>query len=149
MNDKNGKRIFSKQSYDENDKSAKDAIRDHLNCHGIYTMIHENFGADIHAYYPDLNRFVLHEVEMKNQWSGNWPDSWKEVRIPARKARLIKKNIDVVFWVLRTDRKQAWRIRQEVMTSDRIKNVSIRPCPSGEKFYCIPVNLCSKITLGR
>ena len=40
------------------------------------------------------------EVEMKNQWTGDWNPKWKEIRIPYRKYRLINKYKKVEVTIL-------------------------------------------------
>jgi|TARA_R100001530_G_scaffold130917_1_gene102183 hypothetical protein len=141
-------RPFSEKSYRDNDQKAKNIIRGHLDFIGKFTNImQEDYGVDIHEYDPATSTILWHEVEMKNQWTGDWPDSWKEVRIPARKARLLKAATDITFWVIRQDGLRAWAISGTVMTEDKIKSVSIRTAPEGERFFCIPVELCRLVIL--
>ena len=82
-------REFDKSSYDSNDQRAKDAIVGYLNKNGYEDIVpREDYFFDVAA-KKDKNYFF--EVEIKNQWGDSWPDFWKEVRIPDRKKRLIKK----------------------------------------------------------
>lgn len=148
MNDNNGKRIFSRVAYEENDQKAKNAVRKYLDKIGIYTLITpEDFKADLHAYNPNNGDSRRHEVEMKNQWTGEWPDNWDEVRIPVRKGKLLDSANDISFWIIAGDCKHAWVVVGSQMKPDKIQKVSIRPCPQGEDFYCIPVIECLLVTL--
>jgi hypothetical protein len=141
-------RPFNKQSYRDNDQRAKEAICKYLISKGVRAWIpEENYGADIHAYYPEEKIFARHEAEMKNQWDGDWVDCWGDVRVPARKLRLIEEGKKIIFWVVRTDCREAWRIRGSIMTPDMIKPVLIKKGTQWEKFFCIPVDMCEMVRL--
>jgi hypothetical protein len=109
----------------------------------------EDYKVDIYALNTRTGEEGRHEVEMKNQWMGEWPSNWKEVRIPARKGKLLDRGPeqDISFWIIAGDCKHAWLVRGNQMTPDKLKSVSIRPCPQGEEFYCIPVIECVLVQL--
>ena len=79
---------------------------------------------------------------MKNQWVGDWNPSWKEIRIPERKGRLIEKyegeNGVLNFYIFRKDMKQVWRIKDTSLTKDRLREAHGRNILKGELFYHIP-----------
>ena len=83
-------RKFQPQSYKENDSKAKIVITNYLENNG-HTILdtEEDFSFDIKS-EKNGDRYYS-EVEMKNQWTGDWNPRWKEIRIPYRKYRLINK----------------------------------------------------------
>ena len=87
----------------------------------------------------------LYEVEIKYIWQGEWPDHWKEVRIPHRKKRLLDKwqnqcpEAEFMFIVFRGDCKKAWKIDAHVLLTCEVKEVANRNVTQGELFYHIPV----------
>lgn len=148
MNDEKGKRIFNKASYDENDKKAKNYVRAYMDSIEVFTFIpKENYGVDLYSYNATTGVKRRHECEMKNQWVGDWPNSWDVVRIPGRKRKLLECGDNISFWVIRNDGKYAWRIEGHQL-HNRIKSVSITPCPQGEDFFCIPYKECTLVKLG-
>ena len=128
-------RRFDKDSYIRNDKRAKDTLIKYLieNDYVIHQFA-EDYGFDIKAVKDDANH--LFEVEIKNQWGDNWNTSWKEVRIPERKRRLIDKwkkittdNIlgliktTFTFVVLNRSCKQGWFIRADKVDNSPIGTI--------------------------
>ena len=120
-------REFDKSSYDSNDQRAKDAIVGYLNKNGYKDVVpREDYFFDVAA-RKDKNYFF--EVEIKNQWGDSWPPFWKEVRIPDRKKRLIKKwkeeykDHDLIFVVFNTDCSQAWFIDGDTVSSSPIGTI--------------------------
>ena len=120
-------REFDKSSYDSNDQRAKDAIVGYLNKNGYEDIVpREDYFFDVAA-KKDKDYFF--EVEIKNQWGASWPDFWKEVRIPDRKKRLIKKwreeykDHDLIFVVFNTDCSQAWFIDGDTVDSSPIGTI--------------------------
>jgi len=137
-------RKFQPQSYKENDSKAKNAITSYLESHG-HTILdtEEDFSFDIKSEKKDGMYFS--EVEMKNQWRGDWNPKWKEIRIPYRKYRLINKYKDVEgnntycnFYVIRNDCKQAWRIKDFQLTKECAKEVWLTNARRYEHFFHIP-----------
>tara|TARA_R100000781_G_scaffold1621_1_gene2764 strand:+ start:858 stop:1325 length:468 start_codon:yes stop_codon:yes gene_type:complete len=120
-------RKFDKQSYMANDERAKKAIVSYLVANK-FTDIEskEDYYFDVSA-KKDKNYFF--EVEVKNQWGSSWNPSWKEVRIPERKRRLIdKKNKeypdhDLYFVVFNTDCSQAWFIKDDTVSSSTVGTI--------------------------
>ena len=82
---------------------------------------------------------------MKNQWKGDWNTSWKEIRIPYRKHKLINKfeeikedNTFLNFYVIRGDCKQAWRIKDTLLEKSEVKEAQGFRIEPGEHFFHIP-----------
>ena len=101
----------------------------------------EDFGADIKAKINGQEHYC--EAEVKVSWSGNWPPSWLDVRIPGRKQRLIKQYSNdlsrLSFFVFARDMQRVWRIPAKHLTKDKLNNVSSPNIPKEELFFCIPV----------
>ena len=139
-------RKFDKVSYKANDQKAKDAMSNYLSRQG-YTDIEqrEDYFFDISA-KKDKNYFF--EVEIKNQWGEVWPSSWKEVRIPERKQRLINKwkkefkDHELIFVVFNTDCSKAWFMDGDLVgesTIGKIQNSTRIGEPHlQEPFFHIP-----------
>ena len=81
-------------------------------------------------------------MEIKYGWKGDWNPSWKEIRIPYRKHKLINKVADADgffnFYILRSDRKAAWRIKDNVVAESEVKEAKGRHILKGEHFFHIP-----------
>ena len=92
-----------------------------------------------------VEKLQLYEVEIKYIWEGEWPDHWKEVRIPHRKKRLLNAwqnqcpESEFVFVVFRNDCKKAWKIDANILLTCEVKEVANRNVTQGELFYHIPV----------
>ena len=137
-------RKFQPQSYAENDNKAKTVITDYLvsNGHNILDS-EEDFSFDIKSKKND--GMYYSEVEMKNQWTGDWNPNWKEIRIPYRKFRLLNKykkmqgeNTYCNFYVIRQDCKKAWRIKDFQLTEDCVKEIWLGNARRKEYFFHIP-----------
>ena len=94
---------FDRNLYEKADREAKEAMVSWLKEHD-----HTNIDTNETTYFdivstvgPELPRH-LYEVEVKYSWkSDEWPDSWKELRIPHRKKRNKKNGSHTCFreWV--------------------------------------------------
>ena len=134
-------RRFIRASYEENDNKAKEAV--------IGYLIKNSF--DIKSKKGDNTYFS--EAEMKNQWKGEWPDTWKEIRIPYRKHKLINRMAELGadnhffnFYVIRNDAKMAWRIKDYVVAESEVKQLfSYRV--KGESFFHIPYERAELVEL--
>ena len=133
---------FEKDEYDKFDKLAKDIVRKQLDSHGSFTLINEDYKADIKAI-----RVEAHEVEVKKGWIGEWPKEWKDLHIPERKGKLLKDNKFMYFWVISGDLKRALVVEGRHLKPYFLKEVPNIKIARGEKFYCIPLFLCSKIKI--
>jgi len=108
------------------------------------------------TYGPDIiseKNGVLHytEVETKLVWSGDWPVTWEDVRIPERKSRLIalakSKNASLNFFIFNKEYTKAWQIRGDVVASCPLKEIPNRYVSKGEFFFIIPINRAAMIKL--
>jgi len=137
-------RKFRPSSYRKNDSLAKETIIDYLERNG-HTILEseENYSFDIKS--EKNGNIYYSEVEMKNQWKGDWNPTWKEIRIPYRKHKLINKfeeiqneNTFFNFYVIRGDCKQAWRIKDTLLASSEVKEAQGWRIEPGEHFFHIP-----------
>lgn len=137
-------RKFQPKSYKQNDSKAKNAITSYLENHNhIILDTEEDFSFDIKSKKND--GMYYSEVEMKNQWTGDWNPKWEEIRIPYRKYRLINKYKNVEsnntycnFYVIRSDCKQAWRIKDFQLTKECAKEIWLANARRYEHFFHIP-----------
>jgi len=103
----------------------------------------EDFSVDIKS-EKNYNSYFS-EVEVKFSWNGDWNPNWKEIRIPYRKHKLINKvksigkdNSFFNFYILRSDLKAAWRIKDDVVAASEVKEAKGRYIKKGEHFFHIP-----------
>ena len=139
-------RRFRPQAYKENDSLGKDTIINYLKNNGhIIVDIRENYSFDIESIKND--NIYYSEVEMKNQWKGDWNTNWKEIRIPYRKHKLLDKfknisddkiNRFLNFYVIRNDCEYAWRIKDYQLTKERAKDTWLGNARVTEPFYHVP-----------
>ena len=104
----------------------------------------------------DKNYFF--EVEIKNQWGSSWNPAWKEVRIPERKNRLIKRkekdypDCDLYFVVFNTNCSQAWFIKDSLVNESSVGTIQNSRQPKDsphlkEPFFHIPVEKAKLIQI--
>ena len=146
-------RKFQPQSYKENDSKAKIAITNYLESNG-HTIIdtEEDYSFDIKSNKNDSKYYS--EVEMKNQWTGDWNPKWKEIRIPYRKYRLINKYKKIQdnktfcnFDIIRSDCEKAWRIKDFQLTKECSKEIWLGNAKRYEYFFHIPYTEAELIKL--
>ena len=150
-------RPFDRQSYKENDARAKKAMVGYLTANKFNDIVDkEDYYFDVSANKKDRKFFF--EVEIKNQWGVQWPDFWKEVRIPERKQRLINRKEkdypehELYFVIFNTDCSQAWFIEDKDVDATSVGNIqnSKRPKDSphlAEPFFHIPVDKANLIQI--
>lgn len=144
------KRKFSKALYEAYDAPARSAILKYLEGQG-HTIVNneENYNADLISQKEGFTYF--NEVEVKTAWKSDWPAHWLEIRIPERKKRLLTKhkgdNVVLNFYIFRPDFKQAWRIKDTLLTEDSLKEAKGRYIAKGEKFFHIPYTKAELIKL--
>jgi hypothetical protein len=154
MNNLGANRKFRYEAYKMNDSLGKNVIISYLKSKG-HTIVDatENYSFDIES-DKDGNRYFS-EVEMKNQWKGDWNPSWKEIRIPYRKHKLLDRlknmsnNTEVYldFYVIRTDCVYAWKIKECQLTAERAKDTWLANAMRTEPFYHIPYKEAELIQL--
>ena len=137
------KKKFDKALYDVADKKAKEVMIKWLekNTNSTDINMKEDTYFDITcSISPDLPR-QFYEVEIKYSWKGDWPRSWKDIRIPYRKKRLLDKwkkdnyNDLLTFVIFRDDCKQAWFFDGDAVLNSEVKEVSNRNIQKGEMFF--------------
>ena len=149
-------RPFDRQSYNQNDARAKKAMVSYLTAQNFSNIVDkEDYYFDVSASKKDKKFFF--EVEIKNQWGSNWNPSWREVRIPERKRRLINKknkeyaNHDLYFVVFNSDCTQAWFIKDSIVNSSNVGTIQnsrrIGEPHLEEPFFHIPTEEAKLITL--
>ena len=135
------KRPFNRALYEAYDAKAKETLVSLLERKG-HTVVNtkENYDADVVTQKDDYTYF--NEAEVKVAWKDDWPTTWAEIRIPERKGRLVKKyqkqNGVLNFYIFRNDMKQAWRIKDTLLTEESLKEAKGRYISKGEKFFHIP-----------
>lgn len=144
------RKSFNRALYEAYDQKAKDALVTYLKAkdHVIVNQ-EENYFVDVVSQKHGLT--FLNEAEVKVAWTGDWPVSWKEIRIPERKQRLLDKyeGDDGVlnFYVFREDLKQAWRIKDTLLTRESLGEAKGRYIKPGELFFHIPYTKAELIQL--
>lgn len=142
------KRPFSKALYEAYDAPARNALVIYLEDNG-HTIVNnqENYNVDVVSQKNGLTYY--NEVEVKTAWKGDWPTHWAEVRLPERKKRLKEKHTDGVlnFYIFRPDFKQAWRIKDTLLTDESLREAKGRYIVNGEKFFHIPYTKAELVKL--
>ena len=142
---------FNRALYEAYDTPARDALVGYLETKGhIIVNNEENFNVDVVSQKGGYTYF--NEVEVKTAWKGDWPTHWTEIRIPQRKQRLLDKHVDdgksvLNFYIFRPDFKQAWRIKDTLLTQESLKEAKGRYIQKGEKFFHIPFTQAELIKL--
>ena len=141
---------FNRALYEAYDTKAKDALiayllkKDH-----VLVNTEENYHVDVISQKHGYTYF--NEAEVKVAWDGDWPEHWKEIRIPERKQRLLDKyqgeNGVLNFYVFRKDLKEAWRIRDYLLTKESLAEAKGRYIRKGELFFHIPFTDAELIVL--
>lgn len=141
---------FSRALYDAYDSPAREALVSYLQAKG-HTIVsnEENFNVDLVSQKNGVTYF--NECEVKTAWKADWPTHWAEVRIPERKQRLLDKHegADGVlnFYIFRQDLKQAWRIKDTLLTPESLKEAKGRFIQKGEQFFHIPYTQAELVVL--
>ena len=149
-------RKFRPSSYNRNDSKAKEVIINYLKNLG-HTIVStkEDYSFDITSYLDYTTHYS--EVEMKNQWTGDWNKTWEEIRIPYRKHKLINKlhalkltnegDRYLNFYVIRRDGKAAWKIGSDLLETCEVKEAWGGRILQGELFFHVPYTEAELITL--
>ena len=142
------KKPFSKTMYDIADTSAKKQMINWIEDNHPSCSVNsdENYFFDIAVKSDDGGKPFFYEVEVKYGWKEEWPDDWKELRIPHRKQRLIDKwkkeypESLLTFVVFNNDCTKAWHVDGNVVADSEVKEASNRYVRKGEMFFHIPVD---------
>ena len=142
---------FNRSLYEAYDAPARDALVTYLEDKGHAVVSNEeNYNVDVIS--KKGNYTYYNEAEVKTAWKGDWPSHWTEIRIPERKQRLLdnyKASSSSVlnFYIFRPDFKQAWRIKDTLLTQNSLKEAKGRYIQKGEKFFHIPYTQAELINL--
>jgi len=129
---------FDQERYDKFDGKAKNALVSYLEQEGhSIKRVKENYLADVVS-TKDGETFYS-EAEIKAAWKESWPEDWKDLRIPGRKARLLQKHATITFFVFRSDLQECWVVKGEQLTLDSLKEAYGPKISKGEMFFHIPV----------
>lgn len=144
------RKSFSRALYNAYDKPARDILIDYLEGKGhVIVSNEENYNVDVVSQKHGLT--FLNEAEVKTGWKEDWPTHWSEIRIPERKQRLLDKynGEDGVlnFYVFRHDLKQAWRIKDTLLTKESLREAKGRYIQKGEQFFHIPYSEAELVNL--
>ena len=144
------RKSFNRSLYEAFDAPARQALIGYLESKGHTTVSNEeNFSVDVVSQKEGFTYF--NEVEVKTAWKEDWPANWTEIRIPERKQRLLDKHSEqngvLNFYIFRPDFKQAWRIKDTLLTSDSLREAKGRYIQKGEKFFHIPYTEAELIKL--
>lgn len=128
---------FDPEVYSQCDPLAKKAVRSYLDRSGAFTLIDEDYGADIRSL-----RSELHEVEIKKGWTDPaWPTWWPTCNIPYRKKKYFKTHT-VIFWLLSADCTQAMVVNSRTLNDTMVEEVPNKEVSRGELFYRVPLDKC-------
>ena len=135
---------FNRALYEAYDSQAKDALVGYLKKKDhVLVNTEENYHVDVISQKHGYTYF--NEAEVKVGWEGDWPEHWKEIRIPERKQRLLDRyqgGIGITgvlnFYVFRKDLKKAWRIKDILLTKESLGEAKGRYIRPGELFFHIP-----------
>ena len=142
---------FNRSLYAAYDVQARLALVSYLEAKGhIIVNNEENYNVDVVSQKDGFTYF--NEAEVKTAWSGDWPTHWTEIRIPERKQRLLDKHVAdptnvLNFYIFRPDFKQAWRIKDSLLTQESLKGASGRYIHKDELFFHIPYTAAELIKL--
>ena len=142
---------FSRALYEAYDTPARAALVSYLEGKG-HTVVsnEEDFGVDLVTQKDGYTYF--NEAEVKTAWKADWPTHWTEIRIPERKQRLLDKHKQdeksvLNFYVFRPDFKQAWRIKDTLLTPESLREAKGRYIQKGELFFHIPFTQAELVVL--
>ena len=143
---------FDKNLYNKYDSLTKDVMSDWL-LRNNYKDIDskETFGVVIVCKDND-NVECYFETEIKTSWRDHWPQSWKEIRIPYRKHKLIDKWAregslgSLTFVIFNKDLNYAWFMDGSMVNKCDVKPVDNRR-RAAELFYHIKVPDAKLVTI--
>jgi|TARA_R110000824_G_scaffold365744_2_gene554292 hypothetical protein len=135
---------FDKNLYNQYDSLAKDVMSQWLLSKGYKDInTEETYGVDVVCKDKDDVECYF-ETEVKTGWRDYWPESWKEIRIPYRKRRLIDKwtrggcHGNLTFVIFNKHLDQGWFMDSKIVNESTIKPVDNRRS-ANELFFHIKV----------
>ena len=144
---------FDRNLYNQYDTLTKNVMSYWLISEGYKDInTEETYGVDVVCKDKDDVECYF-ETEIKTSWHDHWPESWKEIRIPYRKKKIIDKWVrdgskgPLTFIIFRSDCKQAWFIDGMTVWQSDVKEFNNR-YSYNEKFFHINVNDAYIINIG-
>ena len=139
---------FDRNLYNKYDSLTKNVMSHWLMSEGYKDInTEETYGIDVVCKDKDDVECYF-ETEIKTSWRDQWPDSWKEIRIPYRKHKLIDKWVSSVksegcigpltFVIFNKHLDQAWFMDGSMVSESDVKPVDNRR-RAAELFYHIKV----------
>lgn len=127
---------FDQNIYNGSDP-VKFAVALKLNQLGYYTMVVEDFGADVKTFNKEKG-YEEHEVEQRPIWKdGKFP--FNTIHIPERKTRLLNDN-NLYYWVVNADATMAMVCKaKECMVKECLEVVPNNLVADKEEFYNVPI----------
>ena len=136
---------FDKDLYNRYDSVTKETMSHWLLSNGYKDInTEETYGVDIVCKDKDDVECYF-ETEIKTGWGDYWPESWKEIRIPYRKHKLIDKWTkegclgSLTFVIFNKSLDQAWFMDGVMVNKCDVKPVNNRRS-ANELFYHIKVS---------
>ena len=139
---------FDRNLYNKYDTLTKNVMSYWLMSEGYKDInTEETYGVDV-VCKDKLGLECYFETEIKTSWRDHWPESWKEIRIPYRKHKLIDKWVSSVksegcigpltFVIFNKHLDQAWFMDGSMVSESDVKPVDNRR-RAAEPFYHIKV----------
>ena len=130
---------FNRKTYDECDPRAKAGL---LKIHKAlqHTIVNEKetMGPDLVTEKDGITYYS--EGEIKLSWkTDEWNKTWKDVRIPGRKQRLVKNYDNLTFYVFNRAANYCWKVESEDLTNDMLQIPDEWWNKNKEEFYVVPV----------
>ena len=136
---------FDRNLYNQYDTLTKNVMSYWLISEGYKDInTEETYGVDV-VCKDKLGLECYFETEIKTSWRDHWPESWKEIRIPYRKHKLIDKWTKegclgpLTFVIFNKSLDQAWFMDGVMVNKCNVKPVNNRRS-ANELFYHIKVS---------
>jgi hypothetical protein len=135
---------FDQQLFDENDRIAKEAVRDFIKYQWNLEAIEgEKFGVDLVV--KDGEKVIGYaEVERRHNWVGKF--TFPTVHVPYRKRKFFEQAPETALFAVSQDMSQAMWARGEDILASPIVKVDNR-FMADEPFYDVPVDKWKTVEL--
>lgn len=135
---------FDQALFDENDKVAKEAIRDFIKYQwGLDAIDGDKYGVDLVV--RDGDKVIGYaEVERRHNWVGQF--TFDTVHVPFRKLKFFEKGKETALFAVSKDLSQAMWAKGEDIVASPIVRVNNR-FMSDEPFFDVPAEKWKKVEL--
>jgi hypothetical protein len=130
---------FNRQTYDECDPRAKAGLLKIYEREG-HAIVNEKetMGPDLVTEKGGITYYS--EGEIKLSWkTDDWNSSWKDVRIPGRKKRLVDNYENLTFYVFNKAATRCWKIESKSLSDTMLQTPDEWWNKNKEEFYVVPV----------